>query len=151
VKDGCTYFPSPPFIGERVGAPLRQQWEGEGPPSETLLYSFQQSVKAPHQFLIAKRMPRYLCASSQALRRESWINSSGVSRVTPSISIMSFASRQQKSAKNGPLATCRENITPPSCRLRRYDQSLVSVVVCSRRSIRARTVDFWFGPRIGSP
>jgi hypothetical protein len=39
--------------GEGWG-PLRQQWEGEGPPSEALLYSFQHRIKIAHQLLIAK-------------------------------------------------------------------------------------------------
>ena len=53
--------------------------------------------------------------------------------------------------KKGPIATCRENFTPPSCRLRRQAQSLPSAFVCSRRNDLARAVDFWFGPRMGNP
>jgi hypothetical protein len=33
---------------------LRRQWEGEGPPLQTQLYSLQHGIQIAHQFLIAK-------------------------------------------------------------------------------------------------
>src|SRR3954453_10069808 len=61
---------------------------------------------------------------------------------------MSLRSRHTKSTINGPIASCRTNLNPPSRRSRKANQSLRSASVCEPRSLRSILTFLRLGPRI---
>jgi hypothetical protein len=61
--------------------------------------------------------------------------------LSPSTSITSFGSSAQKSTTYDPSGCWRRNLTPESCRARRYHQRRRSASLCGRRRVRAVRVE----------
>src|SRR5437870_2554103 len=80
-------------------------------------------------------MTRYPFATNHASLRSSLMTS----WVSPSISTISRAALQKKSAKYEPIGTCRRNLNPLTCRSRSRNHTYHSTLVMLFRSSRARS------------